>query len=374
MLAGPSCSASLPVTPPRNQRVVLVHGFLETGSTFKMLRTRLEKRGFEVYVPRLRHADARGGLGNLAVHLKQDIDAKFGLTAPLSIVAFSMGGLVSRQYLQNLGGAVRCENFITISSPHHGTHAAWLYPTLGAKEMRPGSQFLADLQRTEDRLGKIPVTSYRTPLDLIILPPASSVWDRAENLGFSVILHPLMLTSSRVLADARAAAGENERLPSIKNPAHRSAASGADSADGLAVGVDFSKHFDSHHRDSALDEAKSLGGTDGEVDDAAFYIGAAVVDGDHLGLAVRLIDHPHLGSHWQGFVGGGGSSVRQPLTACRAGAVVRPDRVPRGFTVLDGFHRELRVGRIGLMFGVSIPSCRATGNKDDAGDCQGHGF
>ena len=201
VLAGPSCSASLPAPPPRDQRVVLVHGFMETGSTFKMLRERLEKRGVEVYVPRLIHNDARGGLENLAVHLKQDIDAKFGPTQPISIVAFSMGGLVSRHYLQNLGGAARCENLITISSPHHGTNAAWLYPTLGAEEMRPGSRFLADLHRTQDRLGKIPVTSYRTPMDLVILPPTSSVWDRAENLAYPVILHPLMLTSNRVLTD-----------------------------------------------------------------------------------------------------------------------------------------------------------------------------
>ncbi len=201
VLAGPSCSASLPAPPPRDQRVVLVHGFMETGSTFKMLRERLEKRGVEVYVPRLIHNDARGGLENLAVHLKQDIDAKFGPTQPISIVAFSMGGLVSRHYLQNLGGAARCENLITISSPHHGTNAAWLYPTLGAEEMRPGSRFLADIHRTQDRLEKIPVTSYRTPMDLVILPPTSSVWDRAENLAYPVILHPLMLTSNRVLTD-----------------------------------------------------------------------------------------------------------------------------------------------------------------------------
>ena len=200
LFAGPSC-AHLPPTPPRDQRVVLVHGFLETGSNFKLLKRRLEKRGFEVYAPPLFHTDGRGGLGNLAVHLKRDIDTKFGPTQPISIVAFSMGGLVSRQYLQNLGGAARCENFITISSPHHGTKAAWLYPTLGAEEMRPGSPFLAELQHTQDRLGKIPVTSYRTPMDLIILPPVSSVWDRAENLEIPIVLHPLMLTSNRVLTD-----------------------------------------------------------------------------------------------------------------------------------------------------------------------------
>jgi len=201
LLAGPSCSASLPATPPRVQRVVLVDGFMETGTAFKMLRSRLEKRGVEVYVPRLFHNDGRGGLENLAVHLKHDIDTKFGPTQPISIVAFSMGGLVSRQYLQNLGGAARCENLITISSPHRGTKAAWLYPTLGAGEMRPGSRFLAELRRTEDRLGKMPITSYRTPMDLVILPPSSSVWDRAENVEYPVILHPLMLNSNAVLTD-----------------------------------------------------------------------------------------------------------------------------------------------------------------------------
>ena len=67
--------------------------------------------------------------------------------------------------------------------------------------MRPGSPFLTSLQNSQDRLGKIPVTSYRTPMDLIILPPKSSVWDRAENLEFPVLMHPLMLTSKPVMSD-----------------------------------------------------------------------------------------------------------------------------------------------------------------------------
>ena len=201
-LAVPACCANPTVSPPPQvQRVVLVHGFLETGSTFKTLKKRLEKLGVECYVPKLDPSDGRGGLEKLAAGLKQDIDAKFGPTQPISIVSFSMGGLVSRQYLQNLGGAKRCRNFITISSPHHGTKAAWLYPSMGAEEMRPGSQFLANLESTQNRLGKIPVTSYRTPMDLIILPPTNSIWDRAENLEFPVLMHPLMLTSGAVLSD-----------------------------------------------------------------------------------------------------------------------------------------------------------------------------
>jgi len=199
LAATPAIAA--PAHPPAVQRVVLVHGFLETGASFNVLRKRLEKRGVECYIPRLHPSDGRGGLENIAARLKEDIDATFGPGEPISIVAFSMGGLVSRYYLQNLGGAARCENLITIASPHNGTEVARLYPSLGAEQMRPSSQFLADLHATQAKLGKMPVVSYRTPLDLVILPTDSSVWDRAENLSIPVLLHPLMLSSHCVLTD-----------------------------------------------------------------------------------------------------------------------------------------------------------------------------
>jgi len=201
-LAGPSCAGNPPpATPPAVPRVVLVHGIFENGNALKPMKKRLEKRGFTCYIPRLFHCDGRGGLDNLAIHLKKDIDAEFGTEEPINIVAFSMGGLVSRYYLQELGGADRCRNFITISSPHHGTKAAWSYPSKGAIQMRPGSGFLANLDATQDRLDKIPVASYRTPMDLIILPPSSSIWECADNVEFPVLAHPLMLNSNGVLND-----------------------------------------------------------------------------------------------------------------------------------------------------------------------------
>ena len=198
----PACVGNPPpLAAPAVPRVVLVHGFLENGNTFKPLRKRLEKRGFDVYVPKLVHCDGRGGLDLLAEHLKKDINTHFGPDAPFSIVSFSMGGLVSRYYLQQLGGAERCRSFITISSPHNGTKTAWAYPSRGAIQMRPGSPFLTELAASQGKLGDIPITSYRTPMDLIILPPVSSVWNRAENLEYRVLSHPLMLTSTEVLND-----------------------------------------------------------------------------------------------------------------------------------------------------------------------------
>lgn len=186
---------------PRYERVVMVHGIFEDGKAFDSLKRRLETRGIQCFVPQLKPADGRGGLDKLAEGLKADIDQEFGENEKFALVAFSMGGLVSRHYLQKLGGAERCETFITVSTPHHGTKAAYIYPTKGAFQMRPGSEFIRELEKTEDSLGEIPIVSYRTPMDLIILPTASSVWSRAENRSYRVPLHPLMLHTKSVLDD-----------------------------------------------------------------------------------------------------------------------------------------------------------------------------
>jgi triacylglycerol lipase len=165
------------------------------------MKLRLERQGAVCLVPRLRPNDGRGGLEALALNLKRDIDDAFGPSAKIRIVAFSMGGLVSRHYLQLLGGAGRCEKLFTISSPHHGTFTARFYPSKGARDMRPGSAFLRRLRATEETLRGIQLVSYHTPLDLMILPATSSEWAPALNLDFPVLLHPLMLSDNDVLSD-----------------------------------------------------------------------------------------------------------------------------------------------------------------------------
>ncbi|MDE0836071.1 MAG: alpha/beta fold hydrolase [Akkermansiaceae bacterium] len=186
---------------PRYERVVLVHGILEDGKAFDSLKNRLENHGIQCLVPELKPNDGSSGLEKLAQDLKTEIDTKFGTEDSFAVVAFSMGGLVSRHYLQKLGGAQRCDAFVTVSTPHHGTNAAYIYPGKGARQMQPGSDFLRELEETESTLGDMPVVSYRTPMDLVILPTGSSVWDRAENRSHAVPLHPLMLHTKSVLDD-----------------------------------------------------------------------------------------------------------------------------------------------------------------------------
>jgi triacylglycerol lipase len=67
--------------------------------------------------------------------------------------------------------------------------------------MRPGSAFLRRLQASEATLRDVELISYRTSMDLMILPATSSVWAPALNLDFPVLLHPLMLSDEDVLGD-----------------------------------------------------------------------------------------------------------------------------------------------------------------------------
>lgn len=183
-------------------RAVMVHGIFQSEwRCFGFLKNDLEERGVDCLVPSLKPADARDGIPALAAQLKSDIDARFGPKERFVLVGFSMGGLVSRYYLQELGGAKRCDGFFTISSPHHGTNVANLCWGEGARQMRRDSPWLANLAATENRLGKMPIVSYRTPADLVILPSESSEWDRAENISIPCPLHPLMTFSPMVRHD-----------------------------------------------------------------------------------------------------------------------------------------------------------------------------
>ncbi len=191
-------------------RVVMVHGILDTGRKFRRMRMFLEQRGFVCLAPSLRPSDARAGLEELAAQLRDAIDAECGPEEPLALIGFSMGGMIARLYLQELGGWRRTRQFFAISAPMHGSWLAYLYPGRGAVQMRPGSALLRRLDAGVGRLEGIALRAYWTPFDLVILPPASAIWPDAETTRVPALCHPCMVWSRRVHADiARHLAGSS---------------------------------------------------------------------------------------------------------------------------------------------------------------------
>jgi triacylglycerol lipase len=191
--------------------VVIVPGLFDNRLTMRPLRKAIVGGGYECLVPSLKPVDGRKGLEPLARQLRDVIESEWRADAQFAIVGFSMGGLVARYYLQNLGGAERCTGLYTIATPHNGTYMAYLYPSRGVKQMRPESAFLQSLQKTEAVFQNIPVISYRSPLDVAMLPTKSPKWKVAENVRFWAAIHPALMWEKELHADLLKRLGENQK-------------------------------------------------------------------------------------------------------------------------------------------------------------------
>lgn len=182
--------------------VVLVHGWLDKQNVFNKMKKYLERRGWTVYVLDLIPSDGRKPLPELAAQLEDFITANLGNSQKFDLLGFSMGGLVTRYYLQRMGGNQRVDRYINVSAPNNGTLTAKPLSGVlpGIKQMRPDSDFLKDLNGDVAAcLENIRVTWLWTPFDLIIVPPQSSCLPIGREVKLSVAFHPWMLTDSKAL-------------------------------------------------------------------------------------------------------------------------------------------------------------------------------
>jgi triacylglycerol lipase len=179
--------------------VVFVPGIWDTGGKFDRLAEALGKAGWQTYEVSLTPDDGSVPLLTLAKELRKFVNDKLGWLRRFDIIAFSMGGLVARSYVQRLGGLARVDHFVTISTPHHGTNTAELGNLPGFLDMQPNSKFLRDLNKDADRLSRISFTSLWTPLDLMIVPADSSRMPVGGEVKLTVLTHNWMMTDSRVI-------------------------------------------------------------------------------------------------------------------------------------------------------------------------------
>ena len=177
---------------PRNP-VLLIHGIKDDARKMEPMARYLRAQGWEAKTMSFRPSWGQKGLDVLAGQVAQFIGENYAPGEKIDLVAFSMGGLVTRYYLQRLGGLERVQRYVTLSTPHHGTLLAYLLPNAGCRQMRFGSAFLRDLASDADRLAALDFTSFWTPLDTIIVPARSSIMPQARNERMVIALHPLMV-------------------------------------------------------------------------------------------------------------------------------------------------------------------------------------
>lgn len=182
--------------------VLLVHGIDDTGAVFRTMRPALVAAGWDAEAFDMVPSNGDASLKVLAGQIRDRvavIKRRTG-TKHVDVVAFSLGGIASRYYLQRLGGAAEVERFVSIASPHHGTWTGFLRWNVGGSELRVGSAFIADLNRDwPDTASHLKVTTIWTPFDLMIVPSNSSQLPMAHEIVVPVVLHPWMLWDGRCI-------------------------------------------------------------------------------------------------------------------------------------------------------------------------------
>ena len=179
--------------------VLLIHGIFDTIRIFEKMSRYLKKLGWEVYSLNLVPNYGILGLDKLAEQVADYVNKTFPPNQPLGLIGFSMGGIVSRYYVQRLGGIDKVENFITISAPHNGTLTGYALNLAAPIQMRPKSNFLENLNQDIALLDKTNFTSIWTPYDAMILPPKSSQVPVGRDIKIDVFFHPWMVSDEKVL-------------------------------------------------------------------------------------------------------------------------------------------------------------------------------
>lgn len=119
---------------------------VDNRSVFTLLRRGLLRRGFGRVVSMnysLLTNDVRAAAERLAAEVERLV-AETGYER-IHVVGHSMGGLIARYYVQRLGGHERVHTLVTMGTPHGGTRAAYLLPSRLCRQLRPGSDLVAEL-------------------------------------------------------------------------------------------------------------------------------------------------------------------------------------------------------------------------------------
>jgi hypothetical protein len=179
----PSTAAARAGKDTEKPLVLLVTGSMIVSDFFDVIARRLGDEGFRTVVyqpPDLLTEPLEVGARNVG----DAVEAILAVTGEekLHVLAECNGGVASRYWLERLGGHERVDRFITFVSAHHGTKAVVLPLYCGIADVKPGSEFLCEIEKGGVRDGGPPVTSIYMRDDEIMWPSTTSRIEGALNI------------------------------------------------------------------------------------------------------------------------------------------------------------------------------------------------
>ena len=182
--------------------IFLVHGLWNNPKLFEKLIKKIKEDDFQLYRPHLPHKFGKVSLRRLARDLDSKIEELVGPEREIDIVGFSMGGLISRLWLQNHDGFLRTKRFFSIGTPHFGTYTAQMIPASfmpGIAEMKRGSSLLTQLNNDLTTLENVECISFFTKWDLMSFPGWQAKLSIGDSYHLPVMTHKELITNSNSL-------------------------------------------------------------------------------------------------------------------------------------------------------------------------------
>jgi len=189
--------------------VLLVPGWGDQAVSLLPLRHRFTEAGWpESRVSILSFSDPVGSNAAHAAEIDRAVRVLRGLTGEprVDIVAHSMGGLATRQFLLDGEEATAVRRAVFLGTPHRGSVAAVLSWGEGGREMVPGSAFLTRLNGERAVPEGVRALAIRTPIDSRVIPASSAILhgEGVSNIEICCPTHTALVDDERTFREVLA--------------------------------------------------------------------------------------------------------------------------------------------------------------------------
>jgi triacylglycerol lipase len=157
--------------------VLLIHGFMASAGVFRPMRRAIARRTGSV-IASFTHPPG-WGVKRIA-HDLAEVVSQLPEETRVHLVGHSLGGIVARWYVQELGGHNRVRQTFSLASPFGGAPLAGHFPYFVGADLCPKSAVLERI-RARAHVGAVPHTSLVAEFDPLLVPIASqSAFGRGE--------------------------------------------------------------------------------------------------------------------------------------------------------------------------------------------------
>jgi triacylglycerol lipase len=155
--------------------ILLVHGFIDNHAIFTVMERALRRRGFHMLTAYdydlLTHSIPRA-----AIRLGETIERLVTQSGyeRIHVIGHSLGGLITRYYVQRLGGDSCVHTLVTLGTPHQGTQLARAAPLLPlVRQLTPRSRIIQELAEPAPGC-RTRFIAFHSDIDPVIVPSGNA--------------------------------------------------------------------------------------------------------------------------------------------------------------------------------------------------------